>query len=79
MPTGQAIVTLSRDVLASKHQELFDSRKRLTIEDQVTVIYRISFKVLKFIHLIEREKLISGEMCVTICIVVRGIQGGRVI
>jgi hypothetical protein len=39
MPTSQLIVTLSRTVLASKHQELFDSLKYLTIDYHVTVKY----------------------------------------
>jgi hypothetical protein len=29
------------------------------------------------IHLTERTELVSGEICVTVCIVVRGIQRGR--
>jgi hypothetical protein len=33
--------------------------------------------VLKFIHLIERTELVSGETCVTVCIAVRGIERGR--
>jgi hypothetical protein len=33
--------------------------------------------VLKSINLIERAELVSGEMCVTVCIAVRGIQRGR--
>jgi hypothetical protein len=37
----------------------------------------ILFYMLKFIHLIERRELVSGETCVTVCISVRGIQRGR--
>jgi hypothetical protein len=29
------------------------------------------------IQLIERTELVSGEMCVTVCIAVRGIQRGK--
>jgi hypothetical protein len=35
--------------------------------------------VLKFIHLIERTELVSGETSVTICIAVRGIQREKMI
>jgi hypothetical protein len=35
--------------------------------------------MLKFTPLIERTDLVSGETCVTVCVVVRGIQRGRMI
>jgi hypothetical protein len=34
--------------------------------------------VVKFIHFIVRTDLVRGEMCVTGCVVVRGIERGKV-
>jgi hypothetical protein len=34
--------------------------------------------VVNFIHFIEGTELVSGEMCVTICVVVRGIERCKV-